>query len=208
MDGTLLDTLEDLTDAVNYTLAHYGYPARSDRDVRKFVGNGIRNLVRRSFPVTLPEQILDEATEFYRTYYNAHSQVKTRPYDGISEMLEAVRKNHPVGVVSNKPDEPVKALCRNFFGDMYALGERADTPRKPAPDMLLKAMADLGVEKCVFVGDGETDVVTARNAGAVCISVLWGFRDREELEAEGSRNFCDDPRQLAQLIETLLAGGV
>lgn len=206
LDGTLLDSLEDLKDAVNYTMDQFGCPERSLAEVRAFVGTGARNLIRLSLPQE-KQGLLDEALPVYQKFYNAHSQVKTRPYPGILEALEALSRVYPMAVASNKPDSAVKPLCRECFGDIYALGETADCPRKPAPDMVYKAMQAIGVETCIYVGDSEVDIETARNAGVPCLSVLWGFRDRQTLEAAGGKYFCQDPKQLAEAIEAIATEG-
>lgn len=204
LDGTLLDTLDDLADAVNHTMEVYGYPKHSLSYVRSIVGNGVRNLVMLALPEDQQHRT-DEILPHYREYYNAHSQDKTRPYAGIVEALQALSRDYAVAVVSNKPDGMVKALCREFFGDIYALGEDPSLPRKPAPDMIYKAMRDMGVERCIYVGDSDVDIKTARNAGVPCLSVLWGFRDRDVLEQVGGKYFCEDPKQLAEAIEAITA---
>lgn len=205
LDGTLLDTLDDLANAVNYTLRHFGCPEHTREEVRQFVGTGMVNLVRLSLPGKESDPPLEEALAVYREYYAAHSQDKTRPYDGIPEALQEIGSRYPVAVVSNKPDGAVKILCKDYFGDLYARGESSDCPRKPAPDMVHRTMAEIGVDACVYVGDSEVDVTTARNAGVPCLSVLWGFRDKDRIEAEGGKHFCADPRELpaklAQLIK-------
>ena len=119
--------------------------------------------------------------------------------------LEALGKKYPMAVVSNKPDDAVKVLCKQYFPNVYAMGESADCPRKPAPDMVFKAMAALGVDACVYVGDSEVDVITAGNAGVPCLSVLWGFRDRAILEEAGGRYFCEDTAKLTQMLEAVIA---
>ena len=205
LDGTLLNTLEDLKDAVNYTLRHYGCPERTTEEIRQFVGNGAERLIRLSLPGKENDPLVAEALEQFRGYYAAHSQVKTCPYPGIVAALEALKKAYPVAIVSNKPDIAVKPLCRDYFGDIYALGESDGCPRKPAPDMVYKAMAEIGVDKCVYVGDSDVDVVTARNAGMPCLSVLWGFRDRACIESAGGKNFCDDPREMPRILEQIIA---
>ena len=201
LDGTLLDTLEDLCDSVNYALGVHGHPARTLEEVRRFVGNGIGNLILRAAPEGADA---DAVLQTFRGYYHAHDQVKTRPYAGISAALEAVREKYPVAVVSNKVDSAVKPLCRNFFPGVYALGETEGCPRKPAPDMVFQAMQAIGVEKCLYIGDSEVDVATAANAGAECLCVTWGFRDREDLIAAGGKYFCDDPKDLLRMIESIL----
>ena len=204
LDGTLLDTLEDLADAVNHTMHTYGYPEHSLQKVRSIVGTGVRNLVLLALPEEQKHRV-DEILPFYRAYYNAHSQDKTCPYPGILEALKALSRKYAVAVVSNKPDSMVKPLCREFFGDIYALGEMPELPKKPAPDMLYKAMADIGVERCIYVGDSDVDIETACNAGVPCLSVLWGFRDRDVLEAAGGKYFCEDPKGLYDAIEAVAA---
>lgn len=203
LDGTLLDTLEDLTDATNYALAQFGYPVRTTEEIRRFVGNGALRQMEQAVPAGAdPEEVL----AVYKPYYNAHCRIKTKPYDGIMEALAKLREKYPMAVVSNKPDAAVKALCADYFPGIYARGEAPDCPRKPAPDMLHKTMAEIGVDRCVYVGDSEVDVVTAANAGVSCLSVLWGFRDRKEIEAAGGCHFCETPETLAETIEELIHG--
>ena len=202
LDGTLLDTLEDLADGVNHVLSQFGYPVRTLEEVRRFVGNGARNLIRQAVPEGAdPEPVFD----MFQGYYAAHCQVKTRPYDGIPEVLAKLSR-YPMAVVSNKPDSAVKPLCAQYFPGLYARGESTDCPRKPAPDMVFKAMEAIGVENCIYVGDSEVDVLTARNAGVPCLSVLWGFRDREEIEKAGGAYFCEDTAKLAEKLEELING--
>lgn len=201
LDGTLLDTLQDLTDATNYALRQHGYPERHISEIRKFVGNGAANQIRLSVP---------EGEDFrpvlatYKPYYDAHCQIKTAPYPGVPEALEELRKEYPVAVVSNKPDSAVKVLSRQYFGDIYARGEAPDCPRKPAPDVVYRTMEALGVEKCVYVGDSEVDVLTAKNAGVPCLTVLWGFRDRDVLTAAGATHFCEKTENLADDVRKLI----
>ncbi len=197
LDGTLLDTLEDLHDSVNYTLAHFGYPERSREEVRRFLGNGARRLMDQSVPEGVDGA---EAFVFFQNYYRDHCRIKTKPYDGILPALEALKEKYPVAIVSNKPDVAVKPLCQQYFPGIYARGEAPDCPRKPAPDMVYKAMAAIGVERCIYVGDSEVDVLTAQNAGVPCLSVLWGFRDREELNNEF---FCEETDELVAKIEEI-----
>lgn len=206
LDGTLLDTLEDLLDATNYALRCHGYPERTLSELRRFVGNGALNQMRLSAPEGTDAQQVQNLLETYRPYYTANCRHKTRPYEGIREMLEAVQANYTVAIVSNKPDAAVKQLCADYFPGIYALGEAADCPRKPAPDMVYKAMAAIGAENCIYVGDSEVDVLTARNAGVPCISVLWGFRDKPELVEAGGDCFCDHPAEILTKIEELLHG--
>ena len=207
LDGTLLNTLEDLKDAVNYVLRQYGCPERTLEEVRSFVGTGAKNLIRKALPGKENDPPLEQVLADYQVYYNAHSQVKTCPYEGILEALTEIRSKYPVAIVSNKPDTPVKDLCRQYFGDVYALGEIPSLPRKPEPDMLYKALGDIGVDRCVYVGDSEVDVITAGNAGAKCLSVTWGFRDMECLRDAGGKYFCSEPKDLPKMIEELVNDG-
>ena len=204
LDGTLLNTLEDLQDSVNYALAQYGCPPRTLSEVKEFIGNGARKLIERSLPGKEDDPDVDEVLATYQAYYKTHSRIKTKPYDGILQALAEISAKYPVAIVSNKPDAATKALCKDFFGDIYARGESDDCPRKPAPDMLQKAMEIIGVDTCIYVGDSEPDVQTAKNLGVKCLSVLWGFRDQKTLEQAGGKYFCDDPAKLPQMLEQML----
>ena len=201
LDGTLLDTLGDLHAAVNHTMSVFGYPTRTLDEVRRFVGNGAGRLIALAVPEHAdPAPALEE----FQRYYRAHCRILTGPYPGIMEALETLGKEYPLAIVSNKPDAAVKTLCADYFPGIYARGESADCPRKPAPDMVHAAMSALGVETCLYVGDSEVDVVTARNAGVPCLSVLWGFREKEELLSTGAGSFCEDPRRLVEKIRELV----
>lgn len=201
LDGTLLDTLEDLTDSVNYALDVFGYPSRTLDEVRSFIGTGAANLIRKAVPEGADYvPVLAE----YQAYYRSHCRVKTGPYPGIPEALAKVRETYPVAVVSNKPDAAVKALCDDYFGGVYARGESDECPRKPAPDMLHRAMEAIGADRCVYVGDSEVDVTTAKNAGGVCISVAWGFRDEQDLKAAGAEHFCHRAEELPGMIQEVI----
>ena len=202
LDGTLLNTLEDLADAVNVALEQNGHPRRTLDEVRRFVGNGVAQLVRLAIPEGAQFQPVMDA---FLSWYGLHCQDKTRPYDGIPAALEELKKDYPIAVVSNKVDSAVKQLCQALFPGVYGLGQREDIPRKPAPDMVWAAMKELGVEKCIYVGDSEVDVATARNAGVPCISVLWGFRTRQELEEAGATVFCQRPEELKAAIDHIAA---
>ena len=203
LDGTLLNTLEDLTDATNYALAQFGCPARTLEEIRRVVGNGARNQICKSLPGKADDPDPEQVLAVYKEYYNAHCQIKTRPYDGVLETLEKLAGKYPVAIVSNKPDTAVKPLCAAHFPGVYALGETPDCPRKPAPDMVYKAMKDLQVDGCIYVGDSEVDIATAKNAGVPCLSVLWGFRDREVLEAAGGIHFCEIPGDMPAVIQAM-----
>ena len=200
LDGTLLNTLDDLADATNYALGRHGYPPRTIDEVRRFVGNGAARLIHLAVPEGEdPCPVL----ETFREYYEANCQVKTRASDGILDALAQVGQKYPMAIVSNKPDFAVKPLCKQYFGDIYALGESPDCPRKPAPDMVFKAMDAIGVDTCIYVGDSDVDVLTAKNAGVPCLSVLWGFRDRECITAAGGTHFCHEPKQLQTALDNI-----
>ena len=204
LDGTLLDSLGDLTDSTNHTLQQYGCPTRTIDEIRSFVGNGAEMLIRLALPGKENDPPVDRVLASYKEYYAAHSRIKTKPYAGIPEALEKISKKHKVAIVSNKPDKATKLLARELFGGMPAWGESAACQRKPAPDMLYRAMQELGVSKCIYVGDSEVDVLTAKNAGVPCLSVLWGFRDKQCLLEAGAEHFCESPHQLAQMIEKMV----
>jgi len=207
LDGTLLDTLEDLLEATNHALRTCGYPERRLEELRRFVGNGAQNQIRMALPAQTPEEQVRRVLEVYKPYYTAHCQQKTRPYPGITEALAALGERYPLAIVSNKPDGAVKALCGKHFPGVFALGETQGCPRKPAADMVYRAMAAIGVDRCVYVGDSEVDILTANNAGVPVVSVLWGFRDRCELTAAGAEHFCEAPQMLDKCIARILSEG-
>ena len=206
LDGTLLDTLEDLLDATNYALAQFGYPECSLSDLRRYVGNGAENQIHLCLPEGSSPDEIREVLTLYKAYYTSHCQIKTRPYSGIPEALAALQEKYPIAIVSNKPDSAVKALCADYFPGIFALGEAPGCPRKPAPDMVHKAMSAIGANRCIYVGDSEVDVLTAKNAGVPCLSVLWGFRDKADMAEAGAAAFCDDPKQLIEKIEEMTHG--
>ncbi len=203
LDGTLLDTLGDLHSAVNYVLRLYGYPERTLAEIRRFVGNGAENLLRQAVP-TEGQKKIPEILAAFQKHYAAHCNELTAPYAGIPEALLQVGQKYPMAVVSNKPDRAVKELAEVYFPALYARGESADCPRKPAPDMLYQAMQALGAENCIYVGDSEVDVVTSKNANVPCLSVTWGFRDLDVLEQAGASCFCHSVAELAQCIDNLV----
>lgn len=204
LDGTLLNSLEDLKATVNYTMSQFGFAHRTLEEVRSFVGTGARNLVRKSLPDGADEKLVDDALKIYQAYYAIHSCDNTAPYDGIMSALSGICARYPVAIVSNKPDGAVKDLCKLYFPGVAAWGESAALPRKPAPDMLYAAMRELGVTQCIYVGDSETDIETAKNTNIPCLSVLWGFRDRQCLLSAGGKYFCDHPSELEKKIEEVV----
>lgn len=203
LDGTLLDTLGDLAASVNYALRQHGMPEHSLDDVRRFVGNGVRLLMERAVPDGAANPLFEEAFATFRRYYMDHALDTTRPYEGIPETLaELRRRGCRIAVVSNKMMAATQELCRHFFPDTVevAIGEHEaeGIRKKPAPDTVLAALHELGVgkEDAVYVGDSDVDIETARNAGIPCISVLWGFRDRDFLLQHGARHFVSMPKEL------------
>lgn len=203
MDGTVLDTIQDLTDSTNAALAHFGYPARTAKEICSFIGNGAWRLIREAMPSSEPDTQVDTVLAYYQQYYKAHCQIKTKPYDGILEALADLGETFSLAIVSNKPDAAVKALAAQYFPGMFALGETPDCPRKPAPDMVYRAMEALGAEKCIYVGDTEVDVLTAKNAGVPCLSVTWGFREISELQAAGAEYFCHTTDKFPEMIRKI-----
>ena len=208
LDGTLLNTLDDLAASVNAALAMNGMPLRSTEEVRAFVGNGIRNLMMRAVPGGEANPAFDKALEDFTRHYGAHSRDRTRPYDGILEMLDrlsAAGVKH--AIVSNKIDFAVKALSRAYFGERMcaAIGDDPSRAKKPAPDSVFAAMREMGVtaQETVYVGDSDVDVLTARNAGVPCVAVLWGFRDEACLRAAGAERLARTPDELREIIERL-----
>ncbi len=205
LDGTLLNTLDNITAAVNHTLTAYGMPARTPAEVRAFVGNGVASLISRAVPDGTDEDTTARVLRDFRVYYAEHSLDLTAPYDGILPALARLKAaGTAMAVVSNKPEGSVEALCRHFFADFIgiALGDTPDRPRKPAPDGTLQVLARLGVsaDEAIFVGDGDADVLTAGNAGLPCLGVTWGFRDAADLRAAGANHLVDTPIQMADYL--------
>ena len=206
LDGTLLDTLEDLLDATNHALTQHGFPLRTLEQLRAVVGNGAANQIRKSLPPETPEERVAQVLATYKAYYAEHCQIKTGPYPGIPAVLEALAKKYPIAIVSNKPDAAVKALCADWFPGIYALGEQAGLPRKPAPDMVYRAMEAIGAKSCIYIGDSEVDILTAQNAQVPCLTVTWGFRDERQLLESGARTLCHAPANLINTIEEMIHG--
>ena len=201
LDGTLLDTLGDLRNSVNFALSQFGYPQRTLAEIRSFVGTGARNLSRLSMPEG--KDNVDEVLAAFPAHYKNHCNIETGPYAGIPAALEAL-KDIPMAIVSNKPDYAVKELAAIYFPGIYALGEVAGIPRKPAPDMVFKAMEAIGVEQCIYVGDSEPDVEVSKNVGCKCLSVLWGFRDEACLRGVGGEYFCSEPKDMLHILESMM----
>ena len=210
LDGTLLDTLEDLYQSVNAALAVCGFPERTRMEVRSFVGNGVRNLMARSVPDGEENPKFEACFQKFREHYVVHLNDHTAPYAGIMELLAELKKKEIItAVVSNKSDAAVKELCRETFGELVplAIGESERVRKKPAPDTVIEAAAGIGVplKDCVYVGDSEVDIATAENAGIPCISVSWGFRDRELLESLGAKMLLDTVAELRDCLLDMAA---
>lgn len=201
LDGTLLNTLGDLAASTNYALRQYGMPEHTIDDVRRFVGNGVGKLIERAIPEGLANPQYEDVLATFRKHYMLHSLDTTAPYPGIESLLHSLRSHGcNVAVVSNKFYNATVELCRHFFADTVevAIGEREGIRRKPAPDTVFEAMRQLGVsgEDTVYVGDSDVDIATARNSGIPCISVLWGFRDRDFLIEHGATTFVNTPEDI------------
>jgi len=207
LDGTILDTLDDLNDSINYALAFHHLPARTREETRKNVGGGIRKLVVKSVGENGDEEMMDKVEETFKPYYGQHCKDKTKPYDGIIELVNEIKaRGMKAAVVSNKGDYAVQILVKDYFGDVFdfALGERADIKRKPAPDMVYECLRVLGVDKkkAVYIGDSEPDIQTAVNSHMDCISVDYGFRSKETLIAAGATVICESVEELkAELLK-------
>ena len=199
LDGTLLDTLGDLHLGVNVTLENHGYPQRTLEEVRAFVGNGARQLMQLALPQGTSEAELESILAEYLEWYRVNFCVTAAPYTGVKAVVDAlIAKGVKVAVVSNKPDATTKQLAEMFFPGLPAFGQRDDIPKKPAPQMVWRAMETLGVtaQEAVYVGDSEVDVATARNAGLPLVAVNWGFRTTEQLVEAGAQTIVDNPDDL------------
>ena len=203
LDGTLLDTLDDLTASVNYALRRYGMPEHSRENIRRFVGNGVRLLMMRAVPGGEENPQFEDCFYTFREHYMVHSLDTTRPYEGIPELLaELRRKGKRLAVVSNKFYAATQELCRHFFPDTIevAIGEHEAEGicKKPAPDTVIEALRQLGVgkENAVYVGDSDVDLMTASNSQLPCISVLWGFREKDFLKENGATTFAVAPKDI------------
>lgn len=205
LDGTLLNTLEDLRDSVNYALNKKGFQERSLEEVRCFVGNGVAKLVERAVPEGTGEKEMLDTLEIFKEHYSKNSRNKTKPYDGIMELLaELKEKGFKLAIVSNKFNEAVKELNEIFFKEYveFAYGECETIRKKPNPDAVFKALSDMGIsaEEAVYVGDSDVDIMTAKNSGLDCVSVSWGFRTRYELESSGATVIIDEPCDLMDIV--------
>lgn len=205
LDGTLLDTIEDLTASTNHALRKFSLPERSVDEVRSFVGNGVRRLMQQAVPTNTSDELFEEIFAAFKDYYFKHSYDYTLPYPGIMPLLsELKKKGLKLGIVSNKWHTAVQELSRCFFSDLIevAIGESETTPRKPNPEGVFAALKALGcnAEEALYVGDSNIDIMTAQNAGIKCISVTWGFRDEEFLKAHHAETLIHTPQELLAII--------
>ncbi len=207
MDGTVLNTLDDLTDAVNHVFSQFDLPPRSIDEYRKFFGNGIGYAMKCAAPEGTPDSLFDKMIPVFREYYDKHCLDKTRPYDGILELMKALKdKGYKMAIVSNKIDSAVKELNERFFSEYVsvAIGEKPGIKRKPAADTVLAALDELGAsrDEAVYIGDSEVDLHTARNSGLPCIAVLWGFRDKDLLIENGATTFAKTPEDVITVLDS------
>lgn len=205
LDGTLLNTLEDLRDSVNVIMRRHGYPEHSLEQIRNFVGNGVGNLIARSIPHGRDNGSFDRILEEFRDYYTKHCRIKTKPYEGVPEMIKTLsERGYRIAIVSNKNDAAVKELNEIYFSRYTdaAVGDRAGVKRKPAPDLVFLALEEIGGvrERAVYIGDSDVDYDTAQNSGLDCILVSWGFRDRELLESFPEAVVVDDCAEILSLL--------
>lgn len=208
LDGTLLNTLDDLAVSTNHALSNFGLPKRTIDEVRQFVGNGVRLLIERAVPKETPKNIIDAVFATFKAHYAENCMVHTGLYNGVAEMLIQLKEaGYKMAIVSNKIQSGVDELYRNFFAETVtvAVGEREGVARKPAPDMIEIALKELGSTKqeTVYVGDSDVDIATAANSGLPCISVLWGFRDREFLVEHGAEIFAERPTDILPILQKM-----
>ena len=205
LDGTLLDTLDDLCNSVNYSLRTNNFPERSLAEVRTFVGNGIRLLIERSVPEGTSKELIDKTFECFKTYYAVHCNDKTKTYPGVMDMLKELKKNgYKIAVLSNKAQYAVTKLCDIYFNNLLddAVGARENVAKKPSPDALYICAENnnINLNNFIYVGDSDVDVATANNAGVRGIAVTWGFRSRELLIKCGAENLADNTDELLQIL--------
>lgn len=206
LDGTLLNTLDDLAESVNYAMKQCGFPKRTLDEIRRFVGNGVKKLIERALPEGMDEAEFNKALGEFKKHYSQNSRNKTAPYEGIMELLHTLKDcGCNLAIVSNKVDFAVKDLRDEFFSDVIdvAIGDSDATRTKPEPDMVYKVIDELGADRdsCVYIGDSDVDIITAKNSGMDCISVSWGFRSRSELESNGAEMIADKPEDILKFVK-------
>ncbi|MBQ8004338.1 MAG: HAD-IIIA family hydrolase [Oscillospiraceae bacterium] len=205
LDGTILNTLEDLTDSVNFALSSLGFPTHSISKIRSIVGNGARNLIKRALPENCDDAVFEKCLAAFKAHYEKNKSNKTAPYDGIMPALAKLRaEGFRLAIVSNKHDDAVQGLHKHFFSEyvQFAIGNVEFLPKKPNPDMVHYALEKLGVncDEAIYVGDSEVDILTAKNSGIPCISVTWGFRNEDVLTDAGADTIVNTPEKLYRVI--------
>ena len=205
LDGTLLDTLQDLSISTNFALTAFGYPTRKTDEIRRFVGNGIERLIAQAVPEQTSAENCRQVLALFKEHYSVHCEDHTAPYDGIMQLLDnLIAKGIPIAVVSNKIDSAVKVLCEKYFGNRIsvAIGEREGVRRKPYPDSVFEVLSYMRISPsdAVYIGDSEVDIQTAKNAATDVIAVTWGFRDRGTLSLSGATVFADSANQLESML--------
>lgn len=205
LDGTILDTLEDLTDATNYALRQHGYPEHTIEEIRTFVGNGIRKLIIRALPAGAGEENIERVHTTFDEYYSVHLADKTKPYEGICDVIAALRERGlSTAVVSNKPDYGVQSLVKDYFEGLfdYSVGERPGVNRKPSPDGVNQVLEYFGAarEDAVYIGDSEVDFETSKNAKMDVIMVDWGFRSRDYISSLGAELIVSKPQEILEIL--------
>lgn len=205
LDGTLLDTIEDITNSVNYVMLECGYYCKTTPEVQASVGNGVKKLMRRMLPEGCDKKTVDRCVELFKAHYAKGMNKETKPYYGVIDVLKDLKtREFKIAVISNKFDSAVKELCDKYFGDLIdiAMGQRDTISEKPAPDMVFEVINALGVkeENCVYIGDSEVDIQTANNAGIPCLSVVWGYKDIDFLYKNGAQTLVYTPSDILELI--------
>ena len=205
LDGTVVDSLQDIVDAVNHTMRHFHLPEHTPQALKPHLGWGVGHLMRAILPDHTDAQV-EEVLDHYRPYYARHAGDKTCPFPGVLPMMARLKADGlALGILSNKPDAAVQPITERWFADLVCLsvGEREGVRRKPEPDMVVSAAERLGIplDRCLYVGDSEVDVDTARNTGIDCVCVTWGFRTREQLVQAGAEHIIDAPEELTAFVE-------
>lgn len=205
MDGTILNTLEDLKNSLNYVLQQAGYQTRTLEEVRTFVGNGIRKTIERALPSDIEEEKVDELFSLFMDYYAIHNTDNTKPYNGVIELLKELKHlGYKTAVVSNKQNSAVKSLCKKFFSGLFdvEIGEKVNIAKKPEPDEVNEVLKILNIDrtKSIYIGDSEVDIQTAQNSKMKSIIVDWGFRDRKFLYEHGAEVIVSNPSEILDII--------
>ncbi len=208
LDGTLLFTLEDLKNSTNFALCQFNFPPRTLEEVRTFVGNGVKKLIERAVPENTDFSTIEKVLEVFKQNYSQNMYNCTKPYNSIEKLLKELRqKKFKIAVVSNKFDSAVKELCKKYFNELIdvAIGQRDNVPKKPAPNGVFQAIKELksDIKNCIYVGDSDVDVQTAKNASIPCIGVTWGYRDEELLKSKGVDYIANDPLEILNLVDKI-----